>query len=171
MSFWQSIKPGKTFKSDAISGFSTGLFSIPEGMAYAQLAGVNPVYGLYSGMVATLVAALSTGTILMISTLTSAIALSIGSVLTTAGIDPDTDPAALFTVTLLVGIYMFVAGLLRYFLPNRPGQRKLHPGADGGNIVCIFKSYNLLHTLFVSNYPSSGTGNPTTSPSASGIKL
>jgi len=113
MSFWQSIKPGKTFKSDAISGFSTGLFSIPEGMAYAQLAGVNPVYGLYSGMVATLVAALSTGTILMISTLTSAIALSIGSVLTTAGIDPDTDPAALFTVTLLVGIYMFVAGLLR----------------------------------------------------------
>jgi SulP family sulfate permease len=34
-------------------------------MAYASLAGVDPVYGLYSGMVATLVAALSTGTILM----------------------------------------------------------------------------------------------------------
>jgi len=112
MSFWQSIKPGKTFKSDAIAGFSTGLFSIPEGMAYAQLAGVNPVYGLYSGMMATLVAALSTGTILMISTLTSAIALSIGSVITTAGYD-GSDPTVLFTVTFLVGTYMFVAGLLR----------------------------------------------------------
>ena len=58
-----------------ISGLATGLFSIPEGMAYAQLAGVNPVYGLYSGIVAVIVSSLTTGTILMMSTLTSAIAL------------------------------------------------------------------------------------------------
>jgi SulP family sulfate permease len=112
-SYLQSLKPDKSFTRDLVSGFSTGLFSIPEGMAYAQLAGVNPVYGLYSGMVATLVAALSTGTILMISTLTSAIALSTASVLSEAGIDPNANPNALFTVTLLVGVYMFVAGLLR----------------------------------------------------------
>jgi SulP family sulfate permease len=31
------------FRSDVLSGFATGLFSIPEGMAYAQIAGVNPV--------------------------------------------------------------------------------------------------------------------------------
>jgi len=60
-----------SLRSDVVAGFSTGLFSIPEGMAYAQIAGVNPVYGLYSGMVATLTAALTTGTILMISTLTA----------------------------------------------------------------------------------------------------
>ena len=48
--------------SNVVSGFATGFFSIPEGMAYAQIAGVNPVYGLYSGMVATLTAALTTGT-------------------------------------------------------------------------------------------------------------
>ena len=53
---------------------------MPSGLAYAQLAGVNPIYGLYSGIVATLVAALSTGTVLMISTITSAIALATGSV-------------------------------------------------------------------------------------------
>jgi len=40
----------KTLRSDLVSGFATGLFSIPEGMAYAKLAGVNPLYGLYSGM-------------------------------------------------------------------------------------------------------------------------
>jgi sulfate permease, SulP family len=51
-----------------ISGLATGLFSIPEGMAYAQLAGVNPIYSMYSGVVATMVASLSTGSILMIST-------------------------------------------------------------------------------------------------------
>ncbi len=111
-SYLTSLKPGKSFMKDVLAGFSTGLFSIPEGMAYAQLAGVNPVYGLYSGMMATLVAALSTGTILMISTLTSAIALSVGSVIDSAGYD-GSDTAALFTITFLVGTYMFVAGLLR----------------------------------------------------------
>jgi SulP family sulfate permease len=79
-------KPERTgLVTNIISGLATGLFSIPEGMAYAQLAGVNPIYGMYSGIVATIVASLSTGTILMMSTLTSAIALATGSVLQKAG--------------------------------------------------------------------------------------
>jgi SulP family sulfate permease len=107
-------KPTRTgFVPNIISGLATGLFSIPEGMAYAQLAGVNPVYGLYSGIVAVIVASLTTGTILMMSTLTSAIALATGSVIMTAGIQSSQMPTALFTITLLVGIYMFVLGLAR----------------------------------------------------------
>ncbi len=96
-----------------ISGLATGLFSIPEGMAYAQLAGVNPVYGLYSGVVATIVSSLSTGTILMMSTLTSAIALATASVLQNTGIQDSQMPQALFTITFLVGAFMFVLGILR----------------------------------------------------------
>ena len=96
-----------------ISGLATGLFSIPEGMAYAQLAGVNPVYGMYSGIVATIVASLSTGTVLMISTLTSAIALTTASVLTKANIQDSQMPQALFTVTFLTGAIMFLLGIAR----------------------------------------------------------
>jgi SulP family sulfate permease len=96
-----------------VSGFATGLFSIPEGMAYAQLAGVNPVYGLYSGIAATIVSSFTTGTILMISTLTSAIALSTASVMNVAGIQDSQMPQALFTITFLVGAIMFAMGLLR----------------------------------------------------------
>ncbi|CAB1084844.1 Sulfate permease [Olavius algarvensis Delta 1 endosymbiont] len=103
----------KTLRSDVVSGFATGLFSIPEGMAYAKLAGVNPVYGLYSGMISTIVASLTTRSILMISTLTSAIALSTASVIQVSGIQPSQMPQALFTITLLVGAVMFVMGLLR----------------------------------------------------------
>ena len=77
------------------------------------MAGVNPVYGLYSGIVATIVASLSTGTILMMSTLTSAIALATGSVLQTADVQSSQMPAALFTITFLVGAIMFVLGLAR----------------------------------------------------------
>ena len=104
---------GKSLRSNLISGFATGLFSIPEGMAYAKLAGVNPVYGLYSGMVSTVAASLTTGSMLMISTLTSAIALSTASVIQVAGIQQSQMPQALFTVTLLVGAIMFLMGLLR----------------------------------------------------------
>ncbi|MFN2194665.1 MAG: SulP family inorganic anion transporter [Anaerolineales bacterium] len=112
--FIHSLKPdSKNLKSDVVSGFATGLFSIPEGMAYAQLAGVNPLYGMYSGIVATIAASLSTGTILMISTLTSAIALSTASVLQSASIQDSQMPAALFTITFLVGTMMFLMGLLR----------------------------------------------------------
>lgn len=100
-------------KEGAVSGFATGLFSIPEGMAYAQLAGVDPVYGLYSGMVATLVASITTGTVLMISTLTSAIALTTGSIIEDAGLGSDALPGALFTITLLTGAVMLAMGLLR----------------------------------------------------------
>ncbi|MCB8984375.1 MAG: SulP family inorganic anion transporter [Ardenticatenaceae bacterium] len=101
------------FVPNVISGLATGLFSIPEGMAYAQLAGVNPVYGLYSGIVSTLVASLSTGTVLMMSTLTSAIALATASVLQVSGIQDSQMPQALFTITFLVGTIMFVLGIFR----------------------------------------------------------
>ena len=103
----------KNFFSDLAAGFTTGLFSIPEGMAYAKLLGVNPVYGLYSSMAAPIVASLSTGTVLMISTLTSAIAICTGSVIQHAGIDVASHPQALFTITFLVGAIMFLMGLLR----------------------------------------------------------
>ncbi len=101
------------FVPNVISGLATGLFSIPEGMAYAQLANVNPIYGMYSGIVATIVASLSTGTILMMSTLTSAIALATGSVLQTANIQSNQIPQAVFTITFLVGAIMFLLGVAR----------------------------------------------------------
>jgi SulP family sulfate permease len=107
-------KPGRSgLVPNIISGLATGLFSIPEGMAYAQIAGVNPVYGLYSGIVATIVSSLSAGTVLMMSTLTSAIALTTASVMQNAGIQNSQLPQALFTITLLTGAIMFLLGILR----------------------------------------------------------
>ena len=65
----------KTIAPDLGSGLTVALVSIPEGMAYAMVAGVNPIYGLYTGMVTTIVAALTGSTNLMIVTLTNALAL------------------------------------------------------------------------------------------------
>jgi SulP family sulfate permease len=109
----ESKVPRTSLAANIMSGLATSLFNIPSGLAYAQLAGVNPVYGLYAGIVPVFVAALTTGTVLMISTLTSAIALATGSVLQVAGIQNSQLPQALFTITLLAGTFMLVLGLLR----------------------------------------------------------
>ncbi|WP_456787826.1 SulP family inorganic anion transporter [Cellulomonas sp. P5_C5] len=103
---------GRPTGKDVSSGLVTGLFSIPEGMAYANIGGFNPVVGLYSGVVSTIVGSAFARTVLMVTTLTSAIALSSASVLAGAGLDPH-DPGAIATLTLLVGVVMLVLGLLR----------------------------------------------------------
>src|SRR5215471_4847849 len=92
------LRPGA---SDIVAGLVTGLFSIPEGMAYANIAGFNPVLGLYSGMLPTLLGAVFARTVLMATTLTSAIALSSQSVLQQAGLDP-TDLKNVAMLTLMV---------------------------------------------------------------------
>ncbi|KLN35602.1 transporter [Cellulosimicrobium funkei] len=105
-------RAGRPTRSDVVSGMVTGLFSIPEGMAYASIAGFNPVAGLYAGVAPAIVGSLTARTVLMITTLTSAIALTSQSVLAAAGLDP-TDPANVATLTIMVGLVMLVLGALR----------------------------------------------------------
>jgi SulP family sulfate permease len=96
-----------------IGGFVAGLYSVPEGIGYASLAGVNPMLGIYSGMVPVAVAAATTGSLLMMSTLTSAIALTMAGILDQAGYGADQVPQAVVTMTLLAGLIMAALGLLR----------------------------------------------------------
>jgi SulP family sulfate permease len=81
-------------------------------MAFASIAGFDPLLGLYSGMLPTLVGAVFARTVLMATTLTSAIALSSQSVLNEAGLDP-TNLHNVATLTLMVGLIMAALGLLR----------------------------------------------------------
>lgn len=103
---------GRPRPADVGSGLVTGLFSIPEGMAYAAIAGFNPVAGLYAGVVPAIVGSLTARTVLMVTTLTSAIALTSQSVLKDAGLDPK-DTGSIATLTLMAGVVMLLMGALR----------------------------------------------------------
>ena len=97
--------------ADLVAGLTAGIANIPDAMASAILAGTNPVYGLYALMTGTPVGALLTSSHFLAVAVTSAMALIVGSTLAEVGSEDQT--AALFTLTLLVGVLAILAGLLR----------------------------------------------------------
>ena len=70
----------KTLKADILAGLTVGFVIVPQSMAYAQLAGLGPQYGLYAAFLPVLVGAvmgssrqLSTGPVAVVSLLTGGI--------------------------------------------------------------------------------------------------
>ncbi|HWJ61479.1 MAG TPA: SulP family inorganic anion transporter [Acidimicrobiales bacterium] len=98
---------------DVVGGFVAGLYSVPEGIGYASLAGISPMLGINAGMVPVAVAAATTGSVLMMSTLTSAIALTVAGVLDQGGYQGAEIEQAVLTMTLVAGVFMAVLGVLR----------------------------------------------------------
>ena len=47
---WLPNYSGSTFKSDFIAGITVSFLLIPQGMAYALIAGLPPIYGLYAAL-------------------------------------------------------------------------------------------------------------------------
>ncbi len=107
---WLRPEPG-TLRGDAIAGIPGAVSSVPDGMASAVLVGVNPVYGLYAGFAGPIAGGLSASTRMMVITTTSASALAAGSAV--SGFDGPDRESALFLLTLIAGVVMVVAGLLR----------------------------------------------------------
>ena len=101
----------KHWVPDLIAGFTTGIANIPDTMATAILAGTNPVYGLYALMVGTPVGAMLTSSQFMSIATTSATALIVLSSLQC--FSGEEQIQALFTLTLLVGLFALLAGVLK----------------------------------------------------------
>jgi len=52
---WLPDYTGESLRSDALAGLTVGVMLIPQSMAYAVIAGLPPIYGLYAGLVPLLV--------------------------------------------------------------------------------------------------------------------
>ena len=102
----------RTALHDLLAGITSALSYIPQGMGYAVVAGVNPVYGLYTGVFAPVIGALLAGSSLMVITVTNELAVPTAGILATLG--PQFSTKALFTLTLLIGGIQIVLGLLKF---------------------------------------------------------
>ena len=100
-----------TLRADATAGLVLGVQSVPDGLATGLLAGVNPLAGLYGYLVGTIAGALVTSSSFMAIQGTGAMAMIVADVPAVHGAS---DPArALFTLSVVTGVVMLVAGLLR----------------------------------------------------------
>jgi SulP family sulfate permease len=100
---------------DVIAGLTAAAVVIPKAMAYATIAGLPVQVGLYTALVPMLIyAVLGTSRPLSVST-TTTIAILVGAEL--AVVAANSDPAALIratmTLTLLVGVILIAASVLR----------------------------------------------------------
>src|SRR5574339_278615 len=97
--------------SDLLAGLTFAMVNIPQSMAHALLAVVNPVLGLYTLMLAIPVGALFTSATFMNVSTTSALAVAAGDTL--INYPTETRGSVLVTLVLLIGIFQVVLGLLR----------------------------------------------------------
>lgn len=108
------------FEKDLRAGLTVGILLIPQSMAYAMLAGLPPVYGLYASIVPLLIYAifgtsrqLSVGPVAIVSIL---VATGVGSIAETGSYRYI---QLVLALTLLVGITQFLMGIFRLgFLMN-----------------------------------------------------
>jgi SulP family sulfate permease len=98
-------------RADVLAGLSVAAVAVPQAMAYAIAAGVPPQYGLYTAVVMTAVGALFASSKLLINGPTNVISIAVLSAL--APVPPEQKLAAVFTLTLLVGLFQTLITLFR----------------------------------------------------------
>jgi SulP family sulfate permease len=104
----------RNWRGDAIAGLTAAVFVVPQGMAYAVLAGLPPVTGLYAAIVMSIVAALW-GSSIFLNTgpTTTAALLTAAALAPVLGTGLASPAAALFALGLLAGVFRTAMGLLR----------------------------------------------------------
>ncbi|WP_154859491.1 SulP family inorganic anion transporter [Cyclobacterium xiamenense] len=145
----------KTYlKGDLSAGITVGIMLIPQGMAYAMLAGLEPIHGLYAVTIPLILYAifgssrqLAVGPVAMVSLLTAAGISSLGPA------SPEEYLLYALTLAFLVGLVQFSMGALRLgFVVNFLS----HPVINGfTSAAAIIIGLSQIKHLFKINLPNS----------------
>jgi len=101
-------------RADLVAGLTNAAIVLPQGVAFATIAGLPPEFGLYTAMVTAMVAALFGSSMVMVSGPTTAI-----SALVFATLEGQAAPGSAryielaLLLTLMVGLFQIMAGLAR----------------------------------------------------------
>ena len=108
----QNLKPERRhLNADLIAGLTFAIVNVPQAMAHALLATVNPVLGIYTLMMAVPIGALFTSSVFMNVSTTGALSAAAGAGL--ADIPADQKTQALVALVMLMGLIQLLAGLFK----------------------------------------------------------
>ena len=134
-------------RPDGLAALSVWALLIPQGLAYAQLAGMPPVTGLYVGMIAMLAYGLfGTSRYLNIGPESSVAILIASSLVGMAAIGTDEYVARAATLALLVGVMLLIGFVLRLGVITRLLSSPVLTGYLAGSAIVM--SINQLTKVF-----------------------
>lgn len=111
---WWPMVNRSSLRADFSAGLTGAIVVLPQGVAFAAIAGMPPEYGLYAGMIPAIVAALFGSSWHLVSGPTTAASLVLFSALSTFAEPGSIDYVRLaLTLTFMVGIIQLVMGLAR----------------------------------------------------------
>ena len=111
---WFRLISKETLKADIIAGLTGAVIVLPQGVAFATIAGLPPQYGLYTAMVTPIIAALFGSSFHLVSGPTTAISIVVFSAISHHAEPGSAEFISLtLTLTFLAGIYQLAFGLAR----------------------------------------------------------
>jgi len=111
---WLPLLNKNTLRADLLAGLTGAVIVLPQGVAFAIIAGLPPQYGLYTAMVTPIIAALFGSSRHLISGPTTAISIVIFSAVSRhAEVGSPEFVQMALTITFLAGVYQLVFGLAR----------------------------------------------------------
>jgi SulP family sulfate permease len=111
---WFKLVTKSTLKADFLAGLTGAVIVLPQGVAFATIAGLPPEYGLYTAMVTPIIAALFGSSLHLVSGPTTAISIVVFSAISHHA-EPGTPEflSLVLTLTFLAGVYQLAFGLAR----------------------------------------------------------
>ena len=113
LQWWPRIDRG-TLRADTMAGLTGAVVVLPQGVAFATIAGMPPEYGLYAAMIPAVIAALFGSSWHLVSGPTTAISIVIYSTMSGLAVPGTPEYIRLvLVVTFLTGIFQLAMGLAR----------------------------------------------------------
>lgn len=110
---WMGTITPASLRADLIAGLTNATIVLPQGVAFAIIAGLPPQYGLFTAMIGTFVAAIWGASSVMVSGPTTAISAVVFATVSEFASPESSDYVTLvLLLTLMVGLLQLTAGLI-----------------------------------------------------------
>jgi len=135
---WTRNYQKQWLKNDIMAGITVGIMLIPQGIAYAVIAGLPPIYGLYTALIPQVVYAIfGTSRQLAVGPAAMDSLIVASGISTLASIGTENFISMAITLAFLVGIFQFIFGLFKLGFIVNFMSRPVISGFTTGSAIII----------------------------------